>query len=222
MSLHEQASTTLLKIARFTSKGSVIAVILMLVAIVVVNTTSLSEGWMSLFLDTSVLNFALRAAVPLALGAMCGILCERSGIINIGIEGMILAGAFGAFVVKISTASLPLWMSLILATVAGLASGALLGLLHALLCIRFKVNQIISGTAIVTLATGLTTFLFNPSWSSSGKFSQFAIPLLSKIPALGEVIFTNGPHHLYYTCSGDLFAGHAFQKQVGLADARHR
>jgi simple sugar transport system permease protein len=65
--------------------------------------------------------------------------------------------------------------------------------LHAVLCIRFKVDQIISGTVIITLATGLTTYLFNPDSSSIGKFADVPIPLLSKIPLLGDVLFDNAP-----------------------------
>jgi len=144
------------------------------------------------FLGKSALNFALRAAVPLTLGALSGVICERSGIINIGIEGMMLAGAFGAFVVKVKTGALPLPISLFLATMTALLVGGVMAYLHALLSIRYKVNQIISGTVIITLATGLTTYFFNPDWISKGKFGDIAIPLLSKIPVLGEVLFSNG------------------------------
>ena len=73
-------------------------------------------------------NFTLRAAVPLVLGALSGILCERSGIINIGIEGMMLAGAFAGFVAKVATNSWPLLLSLIFGVVVALAVG--LSLIH--------------------------------------------------------------------------------------------
>ena len=163
-----------------------------LILAVVVGSTDLGRGPLRIFVGSGVLAFALRAAVPLILGALCGILCERSGIINIGIEGMMLAGAFGAFVVKAFTGDLPLGVSLFLATLAAMVVGAALGLVHALLSIRFRVNQIISGTVIIILATGLTTYLFNPDWFSAGKFGLIAIPLLSRIPVLGQVLFTNG------------------------------
>ena len=71
---------------------------------ILVSTTALGENvWLRIFFGVSALNFTLRASVPLILGALCGILCERTGIINIGIEGMMLAGAFAAFVAKTNT-----------------------------------------------------------------------------------------------------------------------
>ena len=71
---------------------------------ILVEITPLGEiPWMRVFFGVSALNFTLRAAIPLVLGALSGILCERSGIINIGIEGMMLAGAFAGFVAKSST-----------------------------------------------------------------------------------------------------------------------
>jgi len=177
---------------RWFAQGSVVASFLVAVAAVVVDVTGLGEGWLGLFLGRGVLNFALRAAVPLTLGALCGILCERSGIINIGIEGMMLAGAFGAFAAKVNTTDLPLWLSLIMAVLMALAVGGAMGYIHALLSIRFKVDQIISGTVIITLATGLTTYYFNPDWVSVGKMGDLAIPLLSDIPIVGPVVFSNG------------------------------
>lgn len=167
------------------------AVVFFLVAILV-NQTPLAESPLRLFFGRSALNFTLRAAVPLILGALSGILCERSGIVNIGIEGMMLAGAFGAFVVKVATTALPLPISLFMATLAALVIGGIMAYILALLSIRYKVNQIISGTVIITLAAGLTTYLFNPNWVSEGKFGDIAIPLLEKIPVLGDVLFKNG------------------------------
>jgi len=127
------------------------------------------------------------------LGSLSGLFCERSGVVNIGIEGMMLAGAFGAFVVKVATNDLPLGLSLLLATLSSLVIGGLMGFFHAVLSIRFKVDQIISGTVIITLASGLTTYLFDPTVSSEGKFGDLAIPLLSKIPVVGDVLFNNAP-----------------------------
>jgi simple sugar transport system permease protein len=75
---------------------------------------------------------------------------------------------------------------------AALAVGGVMAYIHALLSIRYKVDQIISGTVIITLATGLTTFFFNPNWASAGKFGSIPIPVLCKIPVLGEVLFSNG------------------------------
>lgn len=167
------------------------AAVFFLIAILV-NQTPLKDTALRLFFGRSALNFTLRAAVPLILGALSGILCERSGIVNIGIEGMMLAGAFGAFVVKVATAALPLPLSLFLATLSALAIGGAMAFILAVLSIRYKVNQIISGTVIITLASGLTAYLFDPNAVSQGKFGNIAIPLLVKLPVLGEVLFNNG------------------------------
>lgn len=171
----------------------VFAAAIVVLAILVEATNLGNVKWLRIMLGVSALNFMLRAAVPLMLGALSGLFCERSGIINIGIEGMMLAGAFGAFVVKVATNDLPLGLSLLLATLSALFIGGLMGLLHAVLSIRFKVDQIISGTVIIILASGLTTYLFDPTVSSIGKYSDVAIPLLSKIPLLGDVLFNNAP-----------------------------
>jgi len=176
-----------------TAQISIIAaLVLFVLAIAVESFPPLAESPLRLFVGRSALNFTLRASIPLILGALSGILCERSGIINIGIEGMMLAGAFGAFVVKVATTNLWLPLSFLLALLSALLVSGLMGYLHALLSIRYKVNQIIGGTVIITLASGLTTYLFNPSWASQGKLSDIAIPLLKDIPVLGEVLFNNG------------------------------
>lgn len=134
----------------------------------------------------------LVAATPLTLGAMCGILCERSGIINIAIEGMMLWGAFTA----IAFASIfdSLWMGVLGASLVG----GVMAALHAWLSIRFKVDQIISGTVINILAAGGTRFLnmrvLEPAGlSDPGAFELVAIPVLSDIPIIGPVLFENQP-----------------------------
>lgn len=195
--MQDTAGRTISFIVKFLTRGAVILVLAIFVLTILVGETGLGDVslggnvTLSTFFGKSALNFTLRAAVPLTLGALSGIMCERSGIINIGIEGMMLAGAFAAFVVKVQADVLPLYASLTLGVLAGLATGGLMGLLHAGLSIRFKVDQIISGTVIIILAAGLTTFLFNPNWSSEGKFGPLEIPLLSLIPVLGDVLFSN-------------------------------
>lgn len=139
------------------------------------------------------IKVAVVRAVPLTLGAMSGILCERSGIINIGIEGMLLAAAFTSTV----AASLSnLWVGLIVAIV----TGALFGWILAVLSIRYKVNQIVSGTVINIFATGLTSFLSAKflqkyqNLNSPGQFPTWEIPGLSKIPFFGQILFD---HNLF-------------------------
>jgi simple sugar transport system permease protein len=134
----------------------------------------------------------LTAATPLTLGAMAGILCERSGIINIAIEGMMLTGAFAA--VAFASIFDSLWMGLLAASlVAGL-----MALLHAVLSIKYKVDQIISGTVINILAAGGTRFLnlriLEPAGlSTPGSFPLLRIPVLADIPIIGPILFENQP-----------------------------
>jgi len=171
----------------------VVALLIMVMAILV-ETTALNEiTALRLLFGISALNFTLRATVPLILGALSGILCERSGIINIGIEGMMLAGAFAAFVAKVATNSWPLAISLWVGVAAALLIGGVMGLLHATFSIRFRMDQIISGTVIIVLAAGFTAYLFDRDAVAVGKFGPVAIPVLSKIPVIGEVLFNNPP-----------------------------
>lgn len=168
--------------------------LLLLVMALIVNTTSLRDyTWLRVLFGVSALSYTLRASVPLVLGALSGILCERSGIINIGIEGMMLAGAFGAFVAKVATNDWPLFASLLFGVLAALLIGALMGLLHATLAIRFRMDQIISGTILIILAGGFTAYLFNRDAVAKGKFAPIPIPLLAKIPVLGPILFDNPP-----------------------------
>ena len=115
----------------------------------------------------AVVNASIRNALPITLGALSGIVSERSGVVNIGIEGMMLAGAFAAFsanvVLSVNGVSPVLQaqpIRLLLATFAALIVGGLMATLHAVLSIRFKVDQIISGTVINIFATGLTGYLY--------------------------------------------------------------
>ncbi len=142
---------------------SVIGIGFFVMAILVNLDTPLRENaWLRVFFGVSALNFTLRASVPLILGALCGILCERTGIINIGIEGMMLAGAFAAFTAKVATNSWPLMASLAFGVLIALVVGGLMGLLHGVFSIRYRMDQIISGTVLIILAAGLTAYLFRP------------------------------------------------------------
>jgi ABC-type uncharacterized transport system permease subunit len=132
----------------------------------------------------------LVSATPLVYGALSGVMCERSGVVNIAIEGQFLAGAFlGAM---IGSASHNLWLGVL----AGAASGALFGALLAFLTLRYGADQIIVGVVIVAFCTGLTNYLTaqvltpdQTTLNSPNTFNPIALPLLSKIPILGPVIF---------------------------------
>lgn len=131
----------------------------------------------------------LVRAVPITLGALSGVLCERAGVINIAIEGMMLAGAFAGALVGSLTHSL--WIGLL----ASITVGALLALVHGILSIKYKTNQIISGTVINIFATGLTSYLsakfLQPyqELNNPGIFKFWPIPGLSDIPFLGPILF---------------------------------
>jgi ABC-type uncharacterized transport system permease subunit len=160
-------------------------------------------GFISAGIIVSIVNATIRGATPITLGALSGIASERSGIVNIGIEGMMLGGAFVAYVanVNLSRPSTPEFLHatpvrLALCIGAALLFGALLALLHAVLSIRYKVDQIISGTVINIFAAGVTSFLF----ISGLTMERFPVVIANPIPqdsgllfSLGEIIFNKGP-----------------------------
>ncbi len=129
-------------------------------------------------------------SIPLVLGALSGVLCERAGVINISIEGQFLLGAFTAAFAGTVTGSL--WGGLI----CGCLAGGLLGLLLAVFAIRYLVDQVILGVVLNVFALGLTGFLYDrvlqpnaESYNSPGIFNTIKIPLLADIPVLGPVLF---------------------------------
>jgi simple sugar transport system permease protein len=136
-----------------------------------------------------VLSFTVAAATPIAFAGLSGVICERSGVINIAIEGQMLVGAMVAVLVASVTHSQ--WIGL----GAAIISGAILGAVLAVLAIRFIVDQIIAGVAINILGLGLTSFISqrymqpNPALNTGGVFPRIAIPLLSKIPVIGPIFF---------------------------------
>jgi simple sugar transport system permease protein len=147
---------------------------------------------------TGLLSSALLRAVPIALAALSGVLCERCAVINIGIEGMMLTGAFVASLMGSVAANVWQWpagVAQVFGLVSALGAGALLGLLLAVLAVRFKIDQIIAGTAINILGTGITSFLSArilaefEQLNTPGIFPQFSVPLLAKIPIVGPVFF---------------------------------
>lgn len=140
----------------------------------------------------------LRMAIPLTLASIGGTICERSGIINLGIEGMMLSGAFGAVAGTYMTGN-P-WLGILFAVVIG----GLCGLLHAVLCIRYRTNQSVSGVGINVLASGLTIVLCRAIWETDGisasvtQIPAVTIPGLNKIPLLGALFDKQSPY-LYFT-----------------------
>jgi ABC-type uncharacterized transport system permease subunit len=130
----------------------------------------------------------VRRAIPIALGAMSGVLSERVAVINIAIEGQLLGGAFVAAVVG---SSINPWVGVIAATL----TGVVLGWVLAVMAIRYRVDQIIVGVVINLFVLGLTSFMTqrilndNPQFNGSEVFRAIEIPLLSDIPFFGTVLF---------------------------------
>ena len=150
------------------------------------------EALLSIF-SMSMLLATLRMAIPLTLASIGGVLCERSGIINLGIEGMMLVGSFGA-VVGAYISGNP-WIGVLF----GVAVGGLFGLLHAVLCIKFRTNQSVSGVGINIFASGLTVVLCRAIWDSDGSSATvnqvpaISIPGLKDIPVVGAIFDKQSP-----------------------------
>ena len=141
---------------------------------------------------TGLLQGGLLLSIPLIFGAMSGLVCERSGVINIAIEGQLLASAFVSAVVA-SLTDLA-WWGLLAAPFAGAAISYLL----ATFAIKFSVDQVILGFVINVLVIGLTDYLYKKllipqqnTWNSPPLLEVIPIPILSKIPVVGPILFTN-------------------------------
>jgi simple sugar transport system permease protein len=136
------------------------------------------------------LQGTLLAAIPLVLGALSGCLCERSGVINIAIEGQLIVGAFAG--AAIGSLSGVLWFGVI----AGCIAGGLVGALLAVFAIRYRVDQIIVGVVIIALCTGLTNYLYDRvmapysnTLNTGNFFGALKVPALGAIPIIGPIFF---------------------------------
>lgn len=135
----------------------------------------------------------LRMATPLVFAALGGIFSERVGVVNIALEGMMLTGAFTGVMASFYTGNA--WLGVLAAVLVG----GLLGLLHAILTVKFVGNQIVSGTGINILALGITAYLSQVIWGSRGAsqsvngLGTISIPLLKDVPILGEILGSTTP-----------------------------
>jgi ABC-type uncharacterized transport system permease subunit len=135
------------------------------------------------------LESSLRLSVPLAFAALGGVFSERSGVFNIGLEGLILMGAFGAALGTFQTGS-PLFGLMV-----GLALGLLLALPLAIMSVSLGVNQIVAGIAINLFALGITAFLARIAIGATANtqllpgFRPVAVPVLSAVPVIGPIFF---------------------------------
>jgi general nucleoside transport system permease protein len=144
---------------------------------------------------STILTESLRTATPIAIGAMAGIWCERSGVVNIAVEGMMLVGAAMGFTVlfflRNSFPEQNYLFHMVIAVIGAIACGGLVALLHAWLSITFGIDQIVSGTVINILALGSTSYLraevLLSNLSGTNRLPQIRIPFLSDLPGIGSI-----------------------------------
>ena len=130
----------------------------------------------------------IHLTIPLAYAALGGLYSERSGILNIALEGMLITGAFTSAAATFYTGNV--WIGII----AALIAGALVGLLHAFLCVTLRVNQLVSGLAINLVAAGITSFLGRLVFASNStqrlpNIMTIKIPIIGNIPVIGSLLF---------------------------------
>src|SRR5215472_13452246 len=128
----------------------------------------------------AILSSTVRFATPFLLAALGGLLSERSGVINIALEGLMLAGAFTSAAVTYYAGS-P-WIGLL----AGMGAGVFIALIHAIVCIQFDANQVVGGTAINILMFGIPTLLSGALFGTTGSTPQ--IPRVDLLPNAPVVI----------------------------------
>lgn len=173
-------------------------IIILFAVVVLVGKSQVSPG----VIIVSMVATTLSVSTPLTLGALSGVFCERSGVVNIGIEGMMLNSAFfgwfAAIVMNTLLGASPM-LSLVVGVFFAILAGVLMGLLHAMLSVTFKVDQIIGGTVINILAIGITGFLNRQLFFESGSIfggqvphapgvlPTIHIPLLADIPVIGRI-----------------------------------
>jgi simple sugar transport system permease protein len=140
------------------------------------------------FVWSALIAAMLRFATPLVFGAMGGILSERSGVINIGLEGMMLMGAFfGIFGADV-------FGSWFVGILVGVGAGGVMGLVHAFVSIHLRADQVVSGTAINILALGITGYVFIYHYGDQGtpgevpRVPSVTLPLIEDLPFIGEAI----------------------------------
>jgi len=139
---------------------------------------------MDLELLSNIFYAMVRTGTPLLLVALGELICEKSGVLNLGQEGMMLFGAVIGFIVALSTGNL--WLGVLLA----MSAGMLLSMLFAAVALGFNANQVATGLALTIFGVGLSTFV-GAAWVGKplAGFEPIAIPLLSEIPLIGRMLF---------------------------------
>ncbi|MBD2179646.1 ABC transporter permease [Aerosakkonema funiforme] len=165
---------------------------------------------------TDYLIASLRLSVPLAFAALGGLFSERSGVLNIALEGMLLSGAFAGAAGAFFTGNV--WVGML----SAIAVGGMVGLLHSYLCVTLRVDQLVSGLAINLTAIGLTSFwsriLFNSNQAQQlPSLKTVAIPILEDIPIIGNLIFNQDPLIYFLFLLVPLTAYLLFRTSLGLS-----
>jgi ABC-type uncharacterized transport system permease subunit len=145
-----------------------------------------------IFLTTNFFSASVRFAMPLAVAAAGEIISERGGVVNIGLEGMMLSGALGSMIGAFYTND-P-WFGLL----CGILTGGLVALLHAFMVVTLCADQVVSGAALNIGLLGLTTFIFRALFGITERpivahFVAVPVPILSRIPFIGTVFFNQTP-----------------------------
>ncbi len=130
----------------------------------------------------------VQAGTPVLYATLGEIFTEKSGVLNLGVEGVMLLGALAAFWVSYSSGS-P-WLAFFAAGVVGVAAASL----HGVVCLWFQGNQVVSGLALTIFGTGLADYLGTPYIGSTAPgFTAVAVPFLGEIPGIGEIFFHHDP-----------------------------
>jgi len=136
------------------------------------------------FRATAVVGFMVRYSTPLTLAAMCGVLCERTGVVDIGIEGQMLLGAFVGFFAATT------W-GLVAGVVLAVVAGAFTGLFLALCAVRWRIDQVLAGTVLNIAAAGITSYLYLQGRTLPGPVPTWEIPVLRDLPLFGPTLFSS-------------------------------
>ena len=148
---------------------------------------------MTYMIIIDLLATSLRLAIPIGLAAIGVSICERSGIINLGIEGMMLFGALAAVIASYFTGSA--WLGIIFAIIVG----GFIGFIYALFCIKFRGSQSVIGIGLNLFATGITVVIVKAIWKQEGlsmpvnQVASIDFPILENIPFIGELFKSQSP-----------------------------
>lgn len=172
---------------------------------------------LNLLLGVEFWTATVRIATPLILGTLGELLCERAGVLNLGIEGIMTIGALVGWAAVYQGSDL--WIGVLLA--AGV--GVLFGLLHSLFTVYLGLSQHVTGIGITLLAANLSYFFYRvllPNVNTPPKiqpFQPYAVPLLSKIPLIGQALFTQTPLTYFALIAVGIAAYALYKTPVGLA-----